>query len=535
MPDNNEKQIVRPLRGCGGVFFLFMLIMGAAWGAALGFFVSYLEDARSTISTLEEFRPKIGSKVFSWDGELLGEFTIEQRQLIRLSDMPLHLQKAFIATEDDVFYDHKGVRIDAIVNAALDVLRKQRARGASTITMQVVRNVEPLDVGTERTMTRKLREAVTALQVERRFTKDEILELYLNQIFLGISAYGVESASQQYFGKSCREVSLSEAAMLAGLTRAPNRQEPFHNPQNALSRRNVVLGQMLENAFITQEEYDAAIAEDLDASVVTPEERVQLQAEGREGWSPNKFKAPYFTEEVRQFLLKQLDKQEVFEEGLEIYTTIDMQLQRAAEQTLTQALKEFDENKLNQLKRLGQEDEFVPVAGALVCLDNRAPYQGFVRAMVGGRDFEKEKYNTATQARRQPGSSVKPFVWAAAIASGMTPSTRIVDEPIVRVDGAGNVWRPGNFDGKYRGSMTLRRALESSVNIASIKLTEQVGMPMVRSYLQSAGITTPIDDVVGLTIALGTPDITVIDQAVAYSTFANNGVRYDPVMVTEIR
>ncbi len=519
-------------RGCAGLFFFLMLVMGSLWGAGLAVFVSVLEDAKTTISALEEFRPNIGSKVYSSDGEMLGQFTIEERQLVPLNEMPLHLYKAFVATEDHPFYQHKGVRPDAILNAALKGLQTGHFRGGSTITQQVVRNVKDLSVGTERTLQRKIREAIVALQVEREFTKDEILELYLNQIFLGISAYGVEAASRQYYSKSCREVTLGEAATLAGLTRAPNVQEPIHNPKNALTRRDIVLKQMLDNEFITQEEHDNALKEDLDASVVTPEERLELEARGEGVWAPAKFKAPYFVEEVRRKIYAQYDKEEVLEQGMEIYTTVDMRMQRAAEKALLNHLDHFDENKLTWLTKKGKESEFVPVSGALVCIDNRPGYEGFVRAMVGGRDFDTIKFNSATQAKRQIGSNIKPFVWAAAIANGLTPSTVILDEPFERTDAMGRVWRPKNYSGKFEGPMPIRYALERSVNIVSIRLVEQLGVPYVRSYLQSCGIQT---DIQGLTIALGTPQVTVLKLCSAYSTFANGGMLYSPVMITEIK
>ncbi len=523
-------------RGCAGLFFGAMLLCAVAWGASLGAFVWVLDDTKSTIQALETFRPKVGSKVYSADGELLGEFSIEQRQLVSLSEIPLHLQRAFLATEDATFYEHHGVRPLAFASAFVDYLKSGRGRGASTITMQLVRNIEPLGVGQERSIKRKLHEAIVAFQVERDFTKDEILELYLNQIFLGISAHGVEAASEQYFGKHCRDLTLGESATLAGLTRSPNRNQPFKYPENALARRNIVLQQMLDNKFITAEEYQSALAETLEDSVVTPEEMAQREAQGKEGiWTPNKFKAPYFVEEIRQSILAQSDRAQVFEAGLEIHTTLDMRLQRAAETYLLKALDEFDAKKRESLKRQGKEDEFTPVAGALVCIDNRPGYRGYVRALVGGRDFENEKYNTATQARRQPGSSVKPFVWATAIASGMTPSDIIVDEPYERVDAWGNVWRPQNFGATYAGPITLRNALQKSINIVSVKLVERLTMPRVRTCLERAGIRTPIANAVGLTIALGTPEVTVLDQCVAYSIFPNGGWRYDPAMITEVR
>jgi penicillin-binding protein 1A len=511
--------------------------LAAVWGAGLGAFIWVLGEGKDVIEAVERFRPQVGSRIYSADGELLGEFTTQYRQEVSLSEMPPYLPKAFVATEDDKFYEHKGVRPDAILNSLLYMLRTGSIRGASTITMQTVRIVEVTKVTQEVTLRRKIKEALIALQLEPRFTKDEILEMYLNQIYLGISANGVEAASLQYFNKSCRDLTLAECALLAGLARNPRLQQPFKYPDRALARRNVVLAQMLENGFITREEYTAAVNEPMDESVVTPEERMELAAQGKGRWAPNKFKAAYFVDDVRWWLLKQKNKEEVFGDGLEIYTTVDMRLQQAAEEALLKGLDEFDAKKREYLARRGQENEFIPVSGALVCIDNRPEYKGWVRAMVGGRDFDKEKFNLATQALRQPGSSVKPFVWAAAIHNGFTPSSVIVDEPLEIKWGPRpqDVWRPQNFTGDHQGPITLRWALAKSVNIISIKLMMQLTMPVVRSYMQRAGITTPIDNDVKLTLALGTPEVKVIDQCVAYSTFANGGVRYDPIMVREIR
>ncbi len=520
-------------RGCAGLFFCLILIAGSVWGAALGVFVWILEDAQSTIEILEDYRPKIGSRAYAEDGELLTTFSKRERRLLRLGEIPLHLQKAFIATEDGKFYEHRGVRPAAIASGLLEGLRTGRPRGGSTITQQLVRNVEPLSVGLERTLQRKLREAVIALQVEREFTKDEILELYLNQIFLGISAYGVEAAAQQYFDKTCQDLSLGEAATLAGLTRSPNNNDPIRNFENARTRRDIVLRQMYNNEFINEARFAAALSEDLAAAVVMPEERRAARA-AAEAAGEGAIRGPYFVKEVRKLVIDLYGEEELYENGLEIRTTIDPRLQAAAERVLGKALDAFDEEKRKDLKALGREDEFIPVSGALLCLDNRAPYEGFIRAMVGGRDFKTQEFNNATQAERQPGSSVKPFVWAAAIDNGLTPSTVIIDEPFQRKDGAGKPWRPVNFSGEFEGPIAIRHALEKSVNIVSIKLVEQLGMPMVRSYMERCGITTPIGDEVGLTLALGTSSFTVLDLAVAYSCFASGGVRHDPVMVTEI-
>lgn len=531
-----------PRRGCAFLFFLLSLIVAAAWGGGLGVFVWILGDSDTTIQALEEFRPKIGSSVYSADGEKLGEFAVEARRLVPLNEIPLHVQKAFIATEDDTFYEHKGVRPLAVVNAVLDAFRSGRLRGASTITQQTVRNIETTGVTTEQTVERKLREMIVAVQLEREYTKDEILEIYLNQIFLGVSAYGVESASWQYFDKSVSDLTVGEAAMLAGLTRAPNTNNPFRSIENARQRRDIVLRQMHRNRFIDDQELELALAEKVEDTVLTPEQRVARREQATSGWSPNQFIAPYFVEEVRQFVSRppapyevNASQDELFEGGLEIRTTIDMRLQRAAEDVLRKAMDEFDAEKREQHEKAGTLNQFVPVSAALVCLDNRPGMEGYIRAMVGGRDFNRKKFNMATQAQRQPGSSVKPFVWMAALDNGMTASSIVVDEPFEMVDYRGNVWAPKNFSGEFEGPVSLRYALEKSINIVSIKLVDQLTMPLVRSYLKSAGFKNPINDEVKLTLALGTPVTTPLDQAVCYSTLAKGGVYSPPVMVLDIR
>ncbi|HIJ65555.1 MAG TPA: PBP1A family penicillin-binding protein [Candidatus Hydrogenedentes bacterium] len=539
--DRGGRAGIVPRRGCAGIFFCIMVVLAAIWGALLGAFVWVLESEDAAIAALDDFRPRIGSKVYSSDGVLLGEFTTaEARQLVGLSEMPLHLQKAFLATEDHKFYEHKGVRPEAFLSAFFDMLRTGRVRGASTITMQLVRNVPVTGVSKEQTIRRKLKESILALRLEREFTKDEILELYLNQIFFGGSAWGVEAAAQQYYGKPCRGLTLDQCALLAGIVRRPNDLRPDLHPEAAERVRNVVLKQMLDekNGFITQEEYESAVATPVQDAVLTPEKRAAMAAGGTDKWRPNKFLAPYFVEQVRRIIRDDLTtkKEEVFEGGLTIHTTVDMRLQRAAEEALFAGLDAFDEERLEYLKRHNRDDEFIPVSGALVCLDNRRGFEGYVRAMVGGRDFDKQKFNLATQARRQPGSSVKPFVWAAAIDQRRhTAADMVLDEPFERLDGAGQPWSPENFKGTYYGQITLRFALEKSVNVISVKLVEELTMPMVRSYMQSAGIRSPIDDEVGLTIGLGTSEVTVIEHCAAYATFANGGAYCEPMYIADIK
>lgn len=524
-------------RGCGVMFMLVVLIGAAGWGGGLGWFVWQIEDTQTKIEALSDFQPTMGSKFYSSDEVLLGEYSVESRRVLRLDEIPLRLQKAFIATEDDKFYEHRGVRPDAIANAFRYIVETGRVRGGSTITQQMVRNVEPLPVGQSRTIQRKLTEAVISLQVERRYTKDEILELYLNQLFLGGSAYGVEAASQQYFGKSCQDVTIAEAAMLAGLARSPNKNRPDRQPENARARRRIVLEQMRANGFISEAEFEQADAESLIASLQTEEELAASLGDDESAWRPNEFLAPYFCEATRIHLRKEglVNKEDLLESGLEIYTTIDAGLQAKVEEILEAHLQKFDDEKLEYLRRAGREDEFVPVSGALVMLDNRPGMQGFVRAMFGGRDFEKEKFNTATQAKRQPGSSVKPFVWTTAMTKGMRPTSIEFDSPLTIVVGPGKYWSPKNFGGEFSGVTSLRRALERSINIVAVKLVRRYGLSAVRDTLQQMGIQTPIPDNLGLTIALGSLVVNPLEHCAAYSTFANSGVYYKPVLVSERR
>jgi penicillin-binding protein 1A len=529
-------------RGCGGLFFLLTLGIATFFGAGLGVFIYMLQDAEHAIDTLDDFRPKAGSRVFSSDGTKLGEFATESRQVLSLNEIPLHVQKAFVATEDHTFFEHRGVRPMAYGSVLLGFLKTNHLRGASTITQQVVRNIEGTGVSKDITVERKLREMLVALQLERRFTKDEILEMYLNQIFLGVSAHGVEAAAEQYFLKHVSELTLGEAAMLAGLTRSPNNNQPFRHQENARVRRDIVLAQMLEHGFITKDEHDAAVKEKIDEEVITPEERAALPPEQQAAWAPNKFLAPFFCVDVQHFITDppppnqvSVEPGELFESGLEIYTTIDMRLQQAAEEVLLKAMDDFDAKKKEKLEKQGRGNEFEPINGALVCLDNRPGYEGFVRAMVGGRDFYQNQYNWATQARRQPGSGVKPFVWLAALDNGMTPSSIVVDEPFSVVDALGRPWAPENFEKEYQGAIPIRKALELSVNVVSVKLVQRLGMPLVRSYLQSAGFRQPIADDVGLTLGLGTKETLVIDQATCYQTLALGGLRVSPVMITHIK
>ncbi|MCX5758131.1 MAG: transglycosylase domain-containing protein, partial [Candidatus Hydrogenedentes bacterium] len=312
-PQETVEDPVPRRRGCGWIFVAFFLVVGACWGAGMAGFIWLLQDSKKTIAALETYIPEANSRVYDANGEVLGELTSgkEHRQLVGLNQVPLYMQKAVVATEDKTFYVNHGVDWLGFAKAALFKLSTGRMRGASTITMQVARLVDPLGVGRERTTARKLREILTSLRIERQFTKDEILELYLNLTFFGGRASGVQAAAQQYFAKDCWDLTLGECAMIAAVPRAPNEINPFRSMDSAMQHRQTVLDQMLENQFITQEEHDKAVQENLDEQVITPDERKQLAVEGKGVWSANKFKAPYFVEEVRQRLLTDEGKSDV--------------------------------------------------------------------------------------------------------------------------------------------------------------------------------------------------------------------------------
>lgn len=529
-------------RGCAPVFFLFIAMVGSAFGAGLGVFAFQMERAKAQIATLDQFRPRIGSKVYADGGATkLGEYNVENRQLVRLSEIPLIVQKAVVAGEDALFYDHKGVRPDAMINTVRYIAQTGRVRGGSTITMQLVRNAEEATgISKERTASRKLREMIAALQVEREFTKDEILELYLNQVFFGGSAHGIEAAANQYFAKSCKDLTLTEAATLAGILPSPNAFRPDLHPNAALVRRNLVLDRMLEHGFIAQDECNRALARPIEEDALTPEERAARLAENHDLIVPNEFDAPYFVREMKVRALRDghFDDDTLLESGYEIITTLDMRLQREAEKALFEQLKKFDEIKLKALQRAGREEEFVPVQGALVCMDNRDKFKGYVRALVGGRDWDVEQYNMATQALRQPGSSVKPFVFATALEFGrdkfISPATIRVDEP-TNFERAGVPYVPQNFSGSFSGPVTLRYALEKSINVVTVKLVREFGIDNVKATIERCFPEVSVRSDVGFTIGLGTNEVTVLGQCAAYAAIASGGMYTKPIFIESIK
>jgi 1A family penicillin-binding protein len=433
-------------------------------------------------------------------------FTIfrEQRIDVPLTEVSPQLVQAILAIEDQRFYDHRGVDIVRVAGAALNnVLEGRLAQGGSTLTQQLARQsfLTP-----DKTFRRKLTEIFVAARLERQFSKDEILGMYLNKVYLGDGLYGVEAASLGYFGKHATEISLAQAALLAGLVKAPSSYAPTVSVERATARRNLVLQAMRDEKMIDRAAYDAAMQE----PVVLDDGLRRGEAFGQ-----------YFKEEVRRFLVQRFGWERVYQGGLKVYTTVDLDMQKAAEAVVGVALAEI-EKRQGARKTTGEES----LQAALVAMD---PHTGDVRAMVGGRDFAQSSFNRATQAKRQPGSAFKPFVYAAALERGFSPATLIdrLDEPIMTLEGA---WVPED-EHLDTPSMTMRTALRTSSNRAAVRMLDDVGIPITVEYAKRLGVGS-VPSVPSL--ALGSGEVTLLSMTSAFSTFANEGVVPTPVLVRRV-
>ncbi len=502
---------------------LSLLAMGLGWVLVCR------GNACPSISVLEKYNPRQTSKLFAADGRFVAELGLERRTLVPLTQIPKVVTAAFIITEDRRFYEHSGIDLIGVFRAGVtNVLRGGFSQGFSTITMQLARNVFPEKLTREKTLLRKLREAKVARSIEVRYGKDRILELYLNQIYLGSGAYGVETASQRYFGKSVRELNLAEAATLAALPKSPARYDPRRFPDRAIQRRNTVLELMRREGSIS--DADASLAKAYPLRL----------ARGRGGSSDV---APYFVEWVRQ-LLEEKFGERIYQDGLRVYTTLDLELQGAAERALDRQLRAVEGGSAGAFPHRTYEqilaaaaaaDEPAPGAvtpylqGAFVALD---PRNGAVRALVGGRDYDDSKFNRMTQALRQPGSTFKPIVYATAIQSGRPPSYVLDDAPIELPQVAGDTWQPRNYDLKFEGPMVMRRALYQSRNLPAIRLGMELGEQSVVDMARKFGLTTPIPEYPS--IHIGSADVIPLQMIAAYSTFANLGWRVAPLAILRV-
>jgi penicillin-binding protein 1A len=590
---------IRALLWLGGLAVAGTASILIAVGIALSVAYPNLPD----ISDLSDYRPKLPLRIFSVEGDLLGEFGEERRNLTPINEIPKVMSNAVLAIEDARFFQHGGVDYLGVVRAGLANLGRAKSQGASTITMQVARNVY---LSSEKTFTRKIYEILLTFKLEHMLTKNQILEIYMNQIYLGNRAYGFAAASETYFGKKLKDISIGEAAMLAGLPKAPSAYNPISNPRRARVRQQYIIDRMLENGFITAKEAEDAKAEVLKIKT---------------GPDIGKVHAEYIAEMVRQLVYSQYGD-ETYTRGLNVQTTIHSAEQDAAYKALRKGIMDFerrqiyrgpekfislpatqsdiedavdevlderpdngdvmsavvisaDPKKISAMRQNGETLEIVgdglkpaqsglsdkappniklrpgavirvaklakggweitqlpEVEGAFVAIDTR---DGSIRALVGGFDFAKNKFNHVTQAWRQPGSSFKPFIYSAALEKGFTPATVINDAPLFFGAGVtgGQPWEPKNYDGTFEGPMTLRKGLAKSKNMISIQILNSIGTQYAQDWITRFGFEAEKHPPY-LTMALGAGSVTPMQMATAYSVFANGGYRVNPWLVSNI-
>lgn len=472
--------------------------------AALGAFWLTLP----VVGDLARYRPPLPSVVVDRHGKPIGAFVEQRRQLVSLRQIPQHVRDAFLAAEDDGFYHHLGFNPISMARAALANARAGSVvQGGSTITQQLAKN---LFLTSERSVVRKLQDVALAARIEWALSKDEILELYLNQIYLGSGAYGVAEAAQTYYGKPVSRLSVGEAAQLAALPRAPSRLSPHVNAAAAEAGRRLVIARMQETGRLAPAAARAALAE--RPSIRPPPPPPAAYAD-----------AAYFVEEVRQQLFDELGAETVLRGGLRIETTLDLELQRAALAAVRNGLA-------SAATRAKQAGKSVAPEGALLALDARS---GDVLAMVGGRDYGVSRFNRAVQARRQPGSAFKPFAYGAALEAGYPPNVTLYDYQYEHRDRVtGKIWRPKNHSGRFRGPVVLSESFARSLNNATIRLVDELGVDSVIDFARRAGIRSPLHRDLG--IALGTNEVTLLELTTAYSTFARGGRPRDPRLVRRV-
>jgi len=504
------------------------------------------------IHTLEEYQPSLITQLYDTDGKPFYDFFVERRTLVPLNEIPVDLQNATIAIEDNHFFRHWGIDISGIARAILSNLKAGHVvEGGSTITQQLAK---VLFLTPEKKLIRKMKELIIAVQLEKEYSKEEVLWLYLNQIYFGHGAYGVQAAAQLYFGKDVQDLTLAECAMLAGLPRSPGRYSPFINRRNAYWRRATVLKRMVDLGFITSMEAFECQKE------LLPEEPHPIRSK----------LAPYFVEHIRQYLERNYGANALYRGGLQVYTTLDSQLQETAEKVYFEHLESFDEQRKKEiLREIANKYKIeistplpydiqkllpTPVQGAIVVID---PRTGQIRAMVGGRDFSQSQFNRAIQAHRQPGSAFKPFVYSAALDNRFTLSTLIDDSPVAyyndgvdwrllgrttdlsdvphdfigRLDPE-QLWIPQNYSLDFQGSTMLIDALIYSRNVCTVKVLDRIRPVTAVHYAQQMGITSPLEKT--LSLALGSFEVTPLEITSAFATLANSGVHIKPYAIKKI-
>lgn len=509
---SNRKKKKKKLNFLRFAIVLVIFLTLVVGGSAAGLVMASLKDMPAWDPKALE--PNLPSYIYDKDGKLVTSIFVENRVPVQLDQVPDHVKKAFLAIEDVRFYQHGGLDIKRILGAAVaDVRAGYKVQGASTITQQLARIafLKP-----EKSFKRKIQEAAIAIQLERKYTKDQLFEMYLNRIYFGEGAYGIQSAAQVYFGKNVQDLSLEQAAMLASLPKAPNNYSPFKNPDAALKRRNVVLGQMVENNFISSEEATAA-------------QDKPIELTGTKAKNLDKYPFPFFIDFVTDKLLAKYGEHKVYKGGLKVYTTLDPVIQANAEKVLS--------NKKYYPKTKYDKNGVIQPQAAVVVLD---PHTGYIKALVGGRDHsQKLQFNRATDAFRQPGSAFKPIAaYGPAIEAGKSPGSAVEDLPL-KV--GSKVFK--NYDGQYHGYVTYRTAVTHSYNIPAVNVMKDTGITKSITFAKKLGITSlissknsPKRNDENLSIALGglTKGITPLELAGAYGAFANKGIYVEPVVIIKV-
>lgn len=497
MPGFRYKKIAR---------FFIALFGGAFFGIIMGAFIGLTRDLPQ-IRSLERFSPLAVTRIYSADNVLLAELFVEKRDPVPLHVIPYHLRAGILATEDRNFYRHSGVDLRGILRAAVHNIRAKRfVEGASTITQQLTKT---LFLTPRKTLVRKIKEAILAFQLERRYTKDEILELYLNQIYFGSGAYGVESAARIFFGKAASDLNLPECALIAAMPRSPSRYSPLVNKALSFKRRNIVLKQMRYTGIISETDYLKAA----NSPVVTENRDIKS--------SP----APYFTEYAKTFLEDILGSSMLYKGGLTIFTSLSSEMQKRAEQALSNRLYEVKE----RMKRNGIRKP-APQA-ALIALNVQS---GEILAMAGGKNPHKSLLNRAVNVKRRPGSAFEGILYAYAVEQGFSQNKLLLDAPAVFERAKnGKDWTPENASGTYEGEVPLRKAFANSMDIPALRLTELLGASSVARFARSLGIESPISE--DLSLGLGTSELTLLELTAAYSVFANKGELIKPYGIREVR
>ncbi len=497
----------------GGIALLVILSLGVAALGLAGGLLYYFSQDLPELNKLKHYEPSQATRVYSDDHRVIGTFYIEKRVFVPLAEMPAEIYQAILAVEDARFYEHKGFDPFRIMGAFIRNLQGLQVRqGASTITQQITR---ALFLTPEKTISRKIKEILLARKIESVLTKDEILELYLNQIYFGEGAYGVSIAARTYFGKELKELTLGESAYIAGLPKGPNNYSPYEHLAAGIARQRVVLKRMREEGYITQTQYNNAY----QAKLIFEEKSI-----GEENI------APYFNEYLRQYLITRYGADLVYKGGLNVNTPLNIEMQRSAEKALQKGLEDINARQ-GYKKKSGQNGYGPPMEGAIVVLD---PATGSVKAMVGGYDFKRSEFNRALQARRQPGSAFKPMIFGAALERGFTPASIVIDNPVIfENEGEGKIWKPENYSNKFYGPISLREALVHSRNLATINLLEQTGVSPVIDFATRLGIRSPLTH--DLTLALGSSGVSLLELTSAYAVFANRGLRIRPTFFTDIK